>query len=293
MQMAGLRVKDEASHDIDWRKEGDGVRQIRLIGILSLPTLQRLYLKYFQEDASHCTDAALLARKLQYWFQRKYYRYHQKPMSIELSRKCNQVIALPITQEGYMKKSALKAKAVEEEVEEVEEAEAAEEEAEKETKRKAPTKTGEPKVIKLKGVKFHAKFIYEALVAMFKANRKLKATDAEFAESIRKAWAGTGINYENYRVNADRKKYNAGQFRGQTGEPEKKSVEYDAKGNVVTRVIPKQLKKYVVPGQPVAKTIAENRKKGLIPAKSAKVTLKNEDEAPKKGKHAKAEEEEE
>jgi cobalamin biosynthesis protein CobT len=158
----------------------------------------------------------------------------------------------------------------EDEDEEEEEDESEDEEAEDppKAKRKAPARTGVAKVLKLKGLKIKAKFIYEAMVAIFKANRKLKATDEEIAAVVQKAWPDA--SFEVYRVNADRKKYNKGAFQNQKGAPEKQSVEYDEKGKVRVREIPAQLKDYVKRGQPVSKTIKENKAKGLYKGKKAK-----------------------
>lgn len=306
---------DEATYDLEWKAK-DRVQPILRIGQLTLPTLQRLYQKYFHDKSvRRCDDVALLVRKLQYFFQYHWSRIHKRELTVKLQEKCREVIKLPLfpghiapSQEGSSmpknKKDAkvkekVKAKAepveAEEEEEETDDAEDildeeeeeededdddddnedipdVEDEADETEKTKAPRKppvrTGVPRNFKLKGHKFSAKFIYEAMVAIFAINKKLKATNAEIHEAIVKTWPEA--KFEPYRVNADRKKYNAGAFQNQKEKPEFSSKEYDEEGNVVKREIPEHLKKFVKPGQPVSQTIAENRKKGLIAKKSKK-----------------------
>lgn len=302
VQMALVKVKNENEFKLDWRKEGDAVRQLRSIAVLSLPTLQRLYQIYYKEDAARCDDSALLIRKLQYWFQLKYYKYQEKfngkdPIPTDVEKKCYRIMALPLTQREVPmgKATALKAKAKEvEETEEEEEAEEVEEEAEEQeeeeeeeeetetaeekTKRTGVKRDGTVHVVKLGGLKFKGKFLYEVLPALLKANRKIKASDHVIAEAIRKAWAGTGMNYEDRRVAGERTMYNKGKIKGMTGVPEHPLKEYDEKGNVKVRVIPEQLKKFVKKGQPVKQTIAENKKKGLIKKSKAKAEPEESEE---------------
>src|SRR5260221_9164212 len=158
-----IRVKDEDAFRLDWKTKGNAVRQLRTIEVLSLPTLQALYLRYYKEDASECEDTRLLIRKLQYWFQHKYYTFHQTPISSKFRRRMDEMRALSLIPEGdeedtVGKKSTRAAEVeVEEELEEdddtTEEVEEEEDEAEEadddeapaatSEKRKAPAKTGD------------------------------------------------------------------------------------------------------------------------------------------------------
>jgi len=283
---------DEATYDLEW-KARDRVQPIMKIGQLTLPTLQRLYMKYFKDKAvKRCDDTALLVRKLQYFFQYHWARLHKRELSQKLLEKCREVIRLPLfpghaapSQEVTVGKKAKAEKPVEVEeeedvLEEEEEEDSDEDDSDddedipdvdedvdeedepKAPKAKAPSNKGVARNFKLKGQKFSCKFIYEAMVQIFAVNKKLKATNEEIHAAITGAWPEA--KFEPYRVNADRKKYNAGAFNGQKGKPEFSSKEYDAEGNVVKRQIPDQLKAYVKPGQPVKQTIAENKAKGLI-----------------------------
>ncbi len=140
-----------------------------------------------------------------------------------------------------------------------------EEEETPKPKREAPARTGTSTIIKLRNQKLKANFVYEAMVKIFHANRKLKATDEEIQASVQKAFPN--VNFKKYRVEADRKKYNKGMFKGQDGAPGKQSIPYTPEGKKLVRGIPPPLRDHVKRGQPVSQTIAENRKKGLIPAK--------------------------
>lgn len=304
-------------------KVPDIVQQVRKIQTLSLETLQRLYTKYFKEDATGCDNIPVLVRKLQYLLQKKNKKYLGEKMSPKLRETSREVLATPINpiQEETMPKKVKKSKkgtkatkpeVIEEDDEELEDEDLEDEDDDDEDddsddddddddeesedegddededededddeeegdeptpkKRTAPIRTGEATVCKLKGKVIKSSFIYELMVKVFQANRKLKATDQEIASAVKKAYPNS--TFETYRVEADRKKYNTAKFKGQSEPPENKSVPYTAEGKVLKRVIPEQLRKFVKPGQPVAQTIAENREKGLIPKKLKKLKKK-------------------
>lgn len=282
MQLNQIKVKNENEFELDYRKEATVAKQIRTIAVLSLPTLQRLYKKYFEQSAKDCDDTELLIRKLQYWLQYKYYQAFNTPMSDALTKKCRAIMAMPLTPGGkyVMPKSAAKKAAEVEEVEEPEEeeteseeeAEEASEEGETESaaaetpKRQGVKRDGTPKTVVLvsrKGntFKFTGKFLYEVLPGILAKNLVIKLSDHALAEAIRKAWAGTGMNYDDKRIRGERIMFNKGIIKGMTGVPANPLKEYDEKGNVVVREIPKQLQGHVKRGQPVAQTIKENKAK--------------------------------
>lgn len=312
------KVRDESVFKLDWKgKNISYIQQIRQIATLSMPTLQRLYARYFKEDASECMDPKVLVRKLQYMLQYRWYRWSGTPMHPKLRRRTKEMMALSIGADGRtaddlafdnegespmakIQKDAkvketpkLKTKPVpepeeddDEDIDDLDEDEdegdgnededdddgdedEEEEEAEETPKRKPPARTGEPVTVKLKGTKFKAKFIYEFLVPMFAMNNKLKATDAEITAAVKAVWPNS--TYEMSRVNADRKKYNAGRFQNQSGTvPEKTSKEWDAEGNKIVRVVPPHLAKQVELMK--AGKIKRIKKADEAPAKATKVT---------------------
>lgn len=282
MQMAGMKVKNESEFKLDPRREAEVVKQIRMLAVVSLPTLQRLYKECYGWDASECDDGSLLCRKLQYWLQWEHYLAINTPMSDALRKKCRAIMAMPITPGGPLnmpKSSAVKKAApVVEEVEEVETEETEEEEEGEEAEE--ATEESEPAAEKRPGVKrdgsikvvsvtsrkgnkyaFKGKFLYEVLPGLLALNAKIKLSDHVLAEAIRKAWAGTGMNYLDKRIRGERIMYNQGKIKGMTGVPAVPLKEYSDAGAVVTREIPKQLQGFVKKGQSVKQTIAENKKK--------------------------------
>jgi len=338
------------------------VQQIKRINSLSLATLQSLYLRYFKEDASQCNDVRTLVRKLQYWLQKKNFKYHNRTMSAALAATTREVLNLSIQEEvmgkgkkGKGKKGTKKVTKQDDDLDDSDDLDddddgpettddddsddsdddgddddddgddddddgddddsddddgdddddasdddgddsddsdddGDEDEGEPEPatgkkgkkdkkKRTAPGRTGSGTVVRLRKQKFKISYVYEAIVQVLAANRKLKAIDGEIADAIQKAFPT--VNYKKYRVEADRKKYNKGLFKGQPeGGPERKSVAYNEDGSVLKRVVPEQLRPQVEKTQKAAK--AKAAEKAEAEAKASKKGKKG-----KKGKKSK------
>jgi len=135
VQLTTMKVKNENDFQLNPQREKNAAKILRTIPVLSLPTLQRLYKKAYEEDASECDDPQLLIRKLQYWFQYQYYKSHNFTTTQSLRRKCREIMSLPIKEESTMGKKGKKTEAaepeeLEEELEGEEEGEELEEEGE-------------------------------------------------------------------------------------------------------------------------------------------------------------------